>query len=210
MTWRNAVSRVGRVGAAGDDEPVSTARGLLLAAGAGRRMGGPKALLRDAAGTAFVTRAVEVLRDGGCDEVTVVVGAASDEVRALLGPEAAVVVAADWASGMGASLRAGLADPSLGDADAVVVSLVDLPDVGAEVVRRLLTVAPPSPGALARSTYDGVPGHPVLIGRDHWAGVAATAEGDRGARDYLRAHPPVLVECGDLATGRDTDTPESL
>ena len=64
--------------------------------------------------------------------------------------------------------------------------------------------------ALARSTYDGVVGHPVLIGRDHWAGVAATAEGDRGARDYLREHPPVLVECGDLASGVDQDTPDAL
>ena len=185
-------------------------RGLLLAAGAGRRMGGPKALLRDASGAAFVTRAVGALRYGGCDEVTVVVGAAADEVRELLGPDVAVAVAEDWASGTGASLRAGLADPSLHGADAVVVSLVDLPDVGSDVVRRLLTAVPPSPEALARSTYDGVPGHPVLLGRDHWAGVAATAEGDRGARDYLRAHPPVLVECGDLATGRDVDTPEAL
>ncbi len=173
-------------------------------------MGGPKALLRDDSGAAFVTRAVAVLRDGGCDGVTVVVGAAAGEVRGLLGPEVAVVVAEDWATGMGASLRAGLADPSLTGADAVVVSLVDLPDVGADVVRRLLGTVPPVPGALARSTYDGMPGHPVLIGRDHWAGVAATAEGDSGARAYLRAHPPELVECGDLATGRDTDTPDAL
>ncbi|HEU4511835.1 MAG TPA: nucleotidyltransferase family protein [Nocardioidaceae bacterium] len=186
-------------------------RGLLLAAGAGRRMGGPKALLRDDSGEAFVTRGVRVLRDGGCEGVTVVVGAAAEEVGGVLADaDVAVTVAADWGSGMGASLRAGLADPSLDGAEAVVVSLVDLPDVGKEVVRRLLGSVRTGPAALARSTYDGVPGHPVLIGRDHWAGVAATAEGDRGAREYLRAHPHVLVECGDLATGRDTDTPESL
>jgi molybdenum cofactor cytidylyltransferase/nicotine blue oxidoreductase len=188
-----------------------TVRGLLLAAGAGRRMGGPKALLRDASGTPYVVRAVEVLRDGGCEAVTVVAGSSSAEVSASLeGMGVAVVVADDWASGMGASLRTGLADPSLEGADAVVVTLVDLPDVGPDVVRRLLTTVPPSSEALARSTYDGVVGHPVLIGRDHWAGVAATAEGDRGARDYLREHPPVLVECGDLASGVDQDTPDAL
>lgn len=188
-----------------------TVRGLLLAAGAGRRMGGPKALLRDASGTPYVVRAVEVLRDGGCAAVTVVAGSASSEVSASLeGMGVAVVVADDWASGMGASLRTGLADPSLDGADAVVVTLVDLPDVGPDVVRRLLDAVPPSSEALARSTYDGVVGHPVLIGRDHWAGVAATAEGDRGARDYLREHPPVLVECGDLASGADQDTPDAL
>lgn len=186
-----------------------TVHGLLLAAGAGRRMGGPKALLRDEAGEPFVVRAVRVLRDGGCAAVTVVVGAAADQVHPLLEDlDVAVVVAEDWAEGMGASFRAGLAAPSLEAADAVVVGLVDLPDVGADVVRRLLEAAPTGPAALARSTYDGHPGHPVLLGRDHWAGVAATATGDRGARDYLRAHPPLLVECGDLATGRDVDRPE--
>ena len=59
---------------------------------------------------------------------------------------------------------------------------------------------------LLRAAYDGVPGHPVLIGRDHWAGVVEGATGDRGARDYLAAHDTVLVECGDLATGADVDT----
>lgn len=186
-------------------------RGLLLAAGAGRRMGSPKALLRGPSGEPYVLRAVRVLRDGGCEEVTVVVGAAADEVTALLaGQDVAVVVAEDWATGMGASLRAGLEDGSVVDADAVVVALVDLPDVGPEVVRRLLGAVRPEPAALARATYHGTPGHPVLLGRDHWAGVAATAEGDRGAREYLRGHEHVTVECGDLATGRDVDTPEEL
>ena len=67
-----------------------------------------------------------------------------------------------------------------------------------------------SPLVVCNSLYGAVPGHPVLIGRDHWAGVVATAEGDRGARDYLREHPPLEVECGDLATGRDVDTPHAL
>ncbi len=86
-----------------------------------------------------------------------------------------------------------------------VVSLVDLPDVGAEVITRLLAREVTS-GVLARAAYDGTPGHPVLIGRDHWAGVIESARGDRGARDYLAAHEVELVECGDLATGEDADT----
>jgi CTP:molybdopterin cytidylyltransferase MocA len=111
---------------------------------------------------------------------------------------------------MGASLRAGLRQVSDGGADRAVVSLVDLPDVGADVVRRLLDAAPPGPMALARSTYHGVPGHPVLLGRAHWAGVTDSARGDKGARDYLTANPPLLLECGDLATGRDVDLPDQL
>ena len=87
---------------------------------------------------------------------------------------------------------------------------LDLPDLVPEVVARVVggaVGAGAAAGTLARAAYDGVPGHPVLLGRDHWAGVAAAATGDRGARDYLAAADVVLVECGDLATGHDVDAP---
>ena len=74
------------------------------------------------------------------------------------------------------------------------------------MTRVLAAAEADGPAALARAAYDGVPGHPVVIGRDHWAAVAAEARGDRGARDHLRVTPHLLVECGDLATGRDVDT----
>jgi CTP:molybdopterin cytidylyltransferase MocA len=189
--------------------------GLLLAAGAGRRMGRPKALLRDARGVPFLDRAVGLLLEG-CDTVTVVLGACADEARALLDeagwgddPAVDVVVADDWAEGMGASLRTGLTALAAGPGDAALVTLVDLPDLDEVVLRRVLDTAS-GPTALVRATYDGRPGHPVLLGRDHWAGVVATAEGDHGARTYLAAHEPVACECGDLATGRDVDRPEDL
>ena len=191
--------------------------GLLLAAGAGRRMGGPKALLRDGNGWPFLERAVSALLDGGCDAVTVVLGAAADRARDLLDetlraddPAVSVVEAPDWDEGMGASLRAGLdALASTSDHDAALVTLVDLPDVDASVVRRVLA-AGTGPDSLVRAAYDGRPGHPVLIGREHWDGVRATARGDQGARAYFSDHPPVDCECGDLATGRDVDRPEDL
>lgn len=206
-------------------------RGLLLAAGSGSRMGGPKALLRDTvSGQTFLERTVGALRDGGCDGVTVVVGAAADEVSAVaegLGRDVDVVECPDWAEGMGASLRAGLAALADTNADAALVTLVDVPDVGPAVVRRLVSheqarTTPLSgdhgPGhgerasttGLSRAAYGGVPGHPALIGRGHWDGVVSVARGDRGAREYFATHPHALVECGDLATGRDVDTPDDL
>jgi CTP:molybdopterin cytidylyltransferase MocA len=104
-------------------------------------------------------------------------------------------------------------------ADAVVVMLVDTPGVGADVVRRLIagSVGEPdqeSPSttrrALGRASYAGSIGHPVLIGRDHWSAVIASAQGDRGARDYLSAHDVTIVECGDIGSGNDIDTREAF
>jgi CTP:molybdopterin cytidylyltransferase MocA len=95
------------------------------------------------------------------------------------------------------------------------VSLVDLPDLGAAVVSRVAGAVAARPQgeavrALARAAYGGRPGHPVLLGRDHWEPVARSARGDRGARDYLATHAHDVVECGDLASGRDADTPADL
>ena len=179
--------------------------GLLLAAGQGRRAGGPKALRVTAAGQAWAVRAVRALFDGGCDEVHAVIGAAAEQVRAVLADQdVRVVEAADWRHGMGASLRAGLTALQDTDADIACVHLVDLPDVGPDVVARVLQAAA-GPDTLARAAYLGVPGHPVLLGRAHWPAVSTGPVADRGARELMARHPPRLVECGDLATGCDVD-----
>lgn len=183
-----------------------TVAGLLLAAGAGRRMGGPKALV-ELDGEPLVRRGIRLLAEGGCDPVTVVVGAAADRVRPLCAG-ATVVEAADWATGMAASLRAGLAAL---DADACVVALVDQPLVTAAAVERLR--AAHAAGALAAvATYDGRPRNPVLLDRTTWAGVAEAASGDDGARTWLRAHPDLVtaVDCTDVGAPDDLDTPQDL
>ena len=148
----------------------------------------------------WLRMAVDALAGGGCDDVVVVLGAAVVDVP----PPARAVVAQDWAAGMSASLRTGL--DAAGEAELVVVHLVDTPDVGADVVTRVLTAALDSESGLARATYGGRPGHPVVIARAHWAALSATLQGDEGARRFLTGTPGVaLVECGDLATGTDVD-----
>ena len=171
--------------------------GLVLAAGEGRRFGGPKAPAV-VAGERLVDRAVRVLREGGCDPIYVVLGAWLGDV-----PGALIVTNDAWAEGMGSSLRVGL--EAVEGADRVIVTLVDLPGLTGEAVARLVA----SPDRLAQAGYAGVRGHPVVLGREHFPGVTASAAGDRGARDYLRAHMSevALIEVGDVASGEDLDVP---
>ncbi|KRE20968.1 NTP transferase domain-containing protein [Agromyces sp. Soil535] len=180
--------------------------GVLLAAGAGTRMGRPKALVRDDSGVPWVAEGCRMLRETGCGDVVVVLGASADSARALVPADAGVVVAADWADGVSASLRAGLEFAAGTGAEAVLVSLVDLPGLPAAVGRRVVERAGPDlPAALARAVFDGRQGHPVLIGRAHWPAVARSVSGDAGAGAYLLRHGAVAVECGDLSAGLDRD-----
>ena len=187
------------------DRPVA---GLVLAAGGGRRYGMPKALV-EYEGSLLVERAVRTAR-AVCDPVLVVLGAQAVDVWQRADLDGATVLAnRDWESGMASSLRTGL-DGLLGwpgRVDAALVTLVDMPGMTPEALRRVAALA--APDALAVATYAGVRGHPVLLGRDHWTGVVETAIGDEGARRYLAAHDVTEVDCTGVADPVDLDVPPS-
>jgi CTP:molybdopterin cytidylyltransferase MocA len=174
--------------------------GIVLAAGAGTRAGGPKALLRMPDGTPWVELSVAALLGGGCSRVIVVLGAQAPAVRPLVPADDRVttVVAMEWEAGMSESLRIGLA---AADGEAALITLVDLPELPVGVVERVLSAE----GALRQATFGGRPGHPVYIEAEHWVPLAATLSGDRGARAYLVEHGVSEIECADLWDGNDHD-----
>jgi CTP:molybdopterin cytidylyltransferase MocA len=188
--------------------PAPVVAAVVLAAGGGRRYGMPKALV-EYGGSLLVERAVRTARSV-CDPVLVVLGAQAVDVwrQADLGG-ATVLANKDWASGMASSLRTGLDGLRgwPGRVDAALVLLVDMPGMTAKALERMAAHA--APGALAVATYDGVRGHPVLLGREHWAGVTETATGDEGARRYLSAHDVTELDCTGLADPTDLDVPPS-
>lgn len=177
-------------------------------------MGRPKALVTEDNGVPWVVSTRKNMLAAGCEKVLTVIGAEAAEVQKLVAGE--FVVAQDWEQGMSASLRAGLTQLLAEPPSTLValVHLVDLPDVGVDAMERVAkdalldaALAGSDPqDVLARATYKGEPGHPVLIGRKHWQPLLAELTGDKGARDYLAANNATAVECGDLATGLDVDT----
>jgi molybdenum cofactor cytidylyltransferase len=182
--------------------------GIVLAGGEGRRFGAVKQLA-PLHGRPLLEHAVEAMRGvPAIDPLIVVLGAAADEIRAgadLSG--ARVVVAADWAEGQAASLRAGLA--AAGDAEAVVVTLADQPGITAQVIAGALDHRDARRHDAVRATYAGVPGHPVVLERRAVA-RAAELRGDTGARAVLGELRVCEWECGHLADATDVDTPEAL
>lgn len=184
-------------------------RGAVLAAGAGTRYGQPKALARIDDGTPWLALVAGALAAGGCDEVGVLLGARADDALTLVPSPCDVAVVTDWSGGVSATVRRALADAADTTADALLVVPVDVPGLPASVCRRIIAAANGT-ASLVRAAYDGMPGHPVLVGRDHWAELAAVIEGDRGAGPHLAARGALAVECGDLWDGVDIDRPQHI
>lgn len=181
--------------------------GVVLAAGSGTRFGMAKALARDDAG-AWLPRACGLLTDAGCTTVIAVLGASAEEATHLLPRGAHGVVASRWREGMGASLHAGLEVAVAAHADAVLVTLVDLPHLDPEAVGRVAARWTGDTTVLARAVDGGTPGHPVLVGAAHLVPLLATVGGSRGAAHYLSAHHVEEVDCTGLGAASDVDTLE--
>lgn len=161
---------------------------IILAAGRGARVGGPKALLT-LQGETFLARVARLLRRPGIDRVTAVLGHEAERVRreAGLSPEVDTVVNATYADGMLTSIRAGLDEAEAAGAGAVLVHPVDHPLIDPATVDRIVaalrqgvTIAVPS--------HAGHRGHPAGFAHGAWAALRA-ATPEEGARGVLARHP---------------------
>lgn len=173
-------------------------------------MNRPKALVCHADGRTWLETSVAALADGGCSPIAVVLGAAADQARGILPDSADLTVLENkgWREGVGSSLRSALqwCMQLETQVSAALVMLVDTPGINSSVVRYMLAHAS-SDEILARATYgdEGVPHHPVLLGRAHWEAICASSKGDAGANDYLSRHPTRVVDCSAYGHGDDVD-----
>jgi CTP:molybdopterin cytidylyltransferase MocA len=180
--------------------------GIILAAGEGRRFGGPKQLA-ELHGRPLIEHALAaMLAVPALDPIVIVLGAHAERIQTeadLRGAD--IVVCERWADGQSASLQAGAA--ALGDVEAAVVTLADQPFITPQVIAGVLDQR--GRHLAVRATYDGAPGHPVLLERrllDH----VGELSGDIGARDLLTDDIVYEWECGRLCDPTDIDTPERL
>jgi len=186
---------------------------LVLAGGAGRRFGGDGnggKLLADLGGAPVIRRVAERVIAAGFAEVVMVIGAGGALLRPALEELACRIVdAPDWAEGMAASLRAGVAALAP-QARGVSVFLGDMPLVPT-ALSALLAAAAEAAGYAARPLHTGKPGHPVAFTRAAFADLAAL-EGDTGATALLKARAQAVayLDTADRGVLLDIDTPDDL
>lgn len=188
--------------------PAGEIAGLVLAAGAGRRFGGPKQLA-ELGGRPLLEHALALVAAAPVAHRFVVLGSQAREIRERVDLHGATpVICEDWESGQARSLAAGIA--AAGGASAALVLLGDQPLIAETAVARV--IAAREPGKIAvRATYDGRPGHPVLLERELFS-PALDLHGDAGARALFAGREDAVreVPCGDLGSDLDVDTEEAL
>ncbi len=182
---------------------------LILAGGAGRRFGGGK-LLVDLAGAPVIRRVAEAVSAAGFAEVVVVTGADDAGIRAaLVGLDARILHAPDWAEGMAGTLRTGIAAIAP-DAKGVCIFLGDMPLVPVSLCPALTEAAEQAVYA-ARPRLEGKPGHPVALTRAAFADLLALT-GDQGATALIKQRPEAVayIDTAESGTLLDIDTPADL
>lgn len=176
---------------------------LILAAGASRRLGRPKQLLR-LDGRTLLQHVIDAASASGIAPIVVVLGHAADRIAASLQlPEQVrIVVNADHATGQASSLVAGLSALN-GDVERAVVLLSDQPRISEAAIRNVAF----GTGPIRRARYRNGVGHPVAFDRSVWPWLFECA-GDQGARTVIAAHPGLVVHVdidGDVPVDVDTD-----
>jgi len=179
---------------------------IVLAAGASKRLGRPKQLV-EIGGEPLLLRVVRAVLATAPHECIVVLDESAPFDAPLDELDVRIVRISDAATGMAASLRAGVAALDR-ECEAALIVVTDQPALDAHHLHALCTAWRAAPAFAIASAYAGVIGVPALLPRSWFDGIA-TLSGDVGARELLRSRPDVIaIAAPDLA--RDIDTPDDV
>jgi molybdenum cofactor cytidylyltransferase len=185
------------------------AAAVVLAAGASRRLGQPKQLIR-IEGEGLLRRTARLALEAGCAPVVIVLGFEAQRMAVeIAGLNVEAVVNANWSAGMGSSLACGVAAARTArpETDALLVLVCDQPRLTAEYLRRLLALHASGSALVTASAYAGRAGVPAVFALPLFHELMRI-EGDRGARDLISGHNAQTLGWPDGAC--DIDFPQDL
>lgn len=184
--------------------------GILLAAGASRRMRGTDKLMQEVDGMPLIRRQAALLRSVCAPVIVALPVPPHPRHDALEGLDVLRCPVPEAGEGMNASLRTAAAALP-GDAPGAMLLLADLPALTEADLNHVLEQADFTSETLIwrGATQDGRPGHPVIFAAPLFAALRAL-RGDGGARDVVRAAGArlQLVPLPEDRARRDLDTPE--
>jgi molybdenum cofactor cytidylyltransferase len=188
-----------------------TCAAVILAAGASTRLGQPKQLV-PIDGEPLLLRTVRMAREAGCNPIIVVLGFDAERMRkVLIDAPVLILENEEWRSGMGSSLRRGVAvleklEPRSPDA---LVLVCDQTALSGQLLRELRRAHTLGLRSITASRYAGRAGVPAIFSAQHFPELLQL-EGDRGARGIIERHGDdvTIIEFEDGV--KDLDTPEQL
>jgi len=181
---------------------------VLPAAGLARRMRGGDKLLEQVGGMALLRHVAMQALHASADVAVTLRPSAAERLAVIADLPLTILRIPDADEGMAASLRAGAGWAHETQSSALMIALPDMPDVTATDFGALINAQAKHPEhCLRAASADHVPGHPVILPKALFAAIQAL-QGDQGAREILRAHPPYLHPLSGRRALTDLDTPE--
>jgi len=183
---------------------------LLLAAGASRRMGQPKQLLKINATQTLLDYTISVAKNSSCSQIAVVLGANANIIEPTISnQQIAIVKNKNWEQGMGTSLQKGLqflltANPSL---EAIIISVCDQPYLSTEIFLQLVNTYTTTKAPIVSCQYGNRLGVPALLDKQFFPQLLSL-KADEGARKIIRGNLSKVHTVEFPKGAIDLDTPE--
>lgn len=155
-------------------QPISNIIAIILAAGAGQRMGMPKALLQYKDRSTLLEKQCDLLSNAGCTSICVVIGAEAQKIRdAHQNLSVQWIINEQWELGQFSSLQAGIKKMLITETNGAIVLPVDVAGVSSPIVRALIETALRNPHLDAIiPEYQDRGGHPVYLAKSFCASLA--------------------------------------
>ncbi len=186
---------------------------LFLAAGASRRMGQSKQLLKIKDNQILIEQSILAATTSASQHITVVLGANALRIQKVLSKKSLdidIIINKQWEKGMGSTLSVGLEylleqQPNL---DAAIISVSDQPYLSNTIFNQLIEQYTNTQKPIICSDYGHRLGVPALLDKQFFPQLLSL-QADEGARGIIRSNRTLVATVPFPKGAIDLDTPQA-